>query len=168
MIRLPFGLCDITYGDMQMSTLADAVTFEAVPIYTKLYGGQGEKFFMFGDYEVSLNVYLAEESLQNLTLAIPHLQPYANGGFYDNPLKVDRTGKPLIIHPRIHGEDREFDLVIMRAIVDPENPFQKVYGKDADKYHVRFIGLPSKQLDDESKYKSYFYFGDWQASGVLS
>lgn len=168
MIKLPFGLCDVTYGDTNLTTLqADAAVFEATPHYKKMYGGKMEPFYLLQSYDVSFTLSLAEESYQNLTLAMPQLQAYSKGGYFDNPSRVDTSGMPLIIHPKVHGDDRYFDIVILRAIPDPENPFTKTYGKQADKYNVKFIGLPSKQVNDE-KYSSYFYIGDWQASGVIA
>jgi hypothetical protein len=164
-IKIPIGLCEITYGDTVLKRFADKAQFQAIPTYKKMYKGFEDRAYLLEAYEVSLTLSLTEETYQNLLLAIPHLQQYQEG-YYDNPSKVDTMGKTLIIHPLQAGNSKEYDIVIFRAIPDPEQLFTRTYDKKQDSISVKFIGLPGKQINGE-KFKSYFFIGDWQTSGVI-
>lgn len=165
-LRLPIGLCEVTYGDLTLNRFANSSVFNVMPKYKKLTGSFQEPVYILESYAVSLSLSLTFEIFENLKLAIPSLQEYDNGGFYDNPLNVNTEGKTLIIHPTDSGDSKEFDIVVFRAILDPENPYKRIYDKKQDQISVNFVGLPGKQLSNNT-WKSYFYIGDWEASGVI-
>ncbi len=164
-IKFSIGLCEVTYGDMTLTYLADKCVFSAIPKYQKVYGGKGKAIqkYLLDEYNVSLDLSLHEESYNNLKLALSHESN--ENGFYATPQNVDTTGKPLIIHPKQKGESKEHDIVVFRAIVDPEQEFIKVYDKKLDNLQLRFIGVPMDKGDSELL--RYFYIGDWEAEGVI-
>jgi hypothetical protein len=166
-IRLPYGLCDITYDGKTYSNLADEAEFQVIPKYQKLKigNGLGEFKYLLEDYYVSLSVVLTEENYETLKLANPSLQNYG-GGFYDDPTRVNGEGKPLIIHPSNVDESiKDYDITIFRAVIDPESPYNRIFSKGIDKVRVNFIGKPYITLGN-SKFKSYFFIGDTQKAGV--
>lgn len=162
-IRLPYGLCKVTYDGEQLEYLADKVVFEARPKYQTLKVGKGEKRFLLEDYEVSLTMSLSNEQYETLKLANPSLQDHEHG-MYDNPSAVNKKGKKLTIHPYEAGESKEFDLTIFSAIVDPKQPYIRTYDKKMDKVRIRFLGQPARQMSD-SKFKSYYFIGDVEKVG---
>jgi hypothetical protein len=166
--HLPFGLCEVTYDNTKLGIFADKAEFNAVPSYEKLFGGAGKSktFYILKNYQVLLNLALQEETYENMKLAFPALQT-DEYGMYDNPAKVDTTGKTLTIHPIESGDNLEYDITIFSAYIDPEKPYKRVYDKEKDSLIVRFKANPAKQFTGET-FKSYFYIGDAVKAGVIS
>jgi hypothetical protein len=165
-IRIPYGQCEITYGDTKLKYLAEAVEFNAVPEYEKYSYGQFQIAYLLKNYTVTLDLELQEETYENMKLSFAGFKEDELGGMYDDPSNVDTTGKLLTIHPLESGNSKEFDLTIFRAIVDPEHTYKRVYGKEKDTISVRFIGLPTKPFGD-GHFKSAFYIGDAEKAGVI-
>jgi hypothetical protein len=165
-IHIPIGLCSIKFGNDSINYLADKAEFNAIPTYKKLKKGQFENCYLLEDYSVTFSIFLSEESYKNIQLSSPFLQKASNG-LYDNPNKVNLKGLPVIIHPLDSGDSKEYDIVIFNAIVDPENPYTRIYDKGMDRLNVKFIGLPGKSFNNQI-FKSYFYIGDWEQAGVLN
>ncbi|UNC92712.1 hypothetical protein [Candidatus Contubernalis alkaliaceticus] len=163
-IRIPIGLCKLIYGTQTLNNLADRAVFQAIPKYKQLFGGKGNttQKYLLEKYDVSMIVSLTEENYDTLKLSIPYLETYEQG-FYDNPNNPNMEGKPLIIHPSEAGETKEYDIVILDAILNPEKPFVRTYDKRVDKINVHFLGRPVMRNDK----LSYFFIGDWDSSGVL-
>ncbi|MBU9714419.1 hypothetical protein [Evansella tamaricis] len=159
-IRLPIGLCQVTYDGVSLSPLAEKVVFEAIPKYQELKGGQMQTFYLFEDYKVMLTMSISNETYETMKLSNPGLQDHEHG-LYDNPAKIERDGKQITIHPYDAGESKEYDITIFSAIPDPNIPFKKTYDKRQDKVRLRFIGQPSKSFDD-NKLKSYYFIGDYE------
>jgi len=163
-IRIPIGLCDVTYDGVTHTNLADEAMFEAKPTYQTLKGGQFNKHYILEDYRVSFELYLSEESYDTLKLANPSLKEY-NGGLYDNPSNVNQNGKQLVIHPSEAGESKDYDITIFSAIIDPKQPYSKTYKKGLDMVKVRFLGQPDKNING-NEFKSYYFIGDTVEAGV--
>jgi hypothetical protein len=166
--NIPFGLCEITYGDIILPSMGSEGFFQAIPKYQKIIGGKfnNTKGYLFEQYDVSFEVSFEQESIELLQLYMPSLQSDGNG-LYDSPGKVNMDTKKLVIHPySVIG--KETDICIWNAIIDPETGFQKVYGKETNKYKVKFIGNPVKNHSDANIVNSYFYIGDWSKVGVTN
>lgn len=156
-IRIPYGLCDITYGDKQLKFFADKASFRAIPKYEKVNGGFLNEItqYYLVDYEVSLSVVLESEDYETLMMHYPSL--VSDGiGLFDNPSNVNTDGQLLTIHSR--GEtSRDYDINILNAYISPENGFKRVFGKEKDKFEIIFIGKPSQHFQLKN---SFFYIGD--------
>ncbi len=164
-MNIPLGLCDITYDGVTHSNLASEAIFKAQPTYEVIPYGVMQKDYILTDYKVTLDFALSEESYQTLKLANASLVDDGNG-MYDNPSRDDLTdGKPLIIHPVYLGENKEYDITIFSAYVDPEKSFERTYSKGLDMIEVRFIGQPAHQFDNNG-FNSHFYIGDAEKAGV--
>ncbi|AIF45431.1 hypothetical protein [Virgibacillus sp. SK37] len=163
-LRIPVGLCDITYDGKTYSNLGSEALFETDKKYKKMNHGQQQIKYMLEEYVVSLTLSLSEENYETLKLADQSLKDYS-GGLYDNPSKIDYDGKELIIHPVESGNDKTYDIVIFKAIVDPENPMIRTFSKGADTINIRFLGQPSKQIAGNT-FKSYYFIGDPVKAGV--
>ena len=165
-IRIPFGACDITYGDVILPTMADEAVFQAIPSYSPLYGGAGNTIqkYILESYEVTFTVLINHESYETLKLHSPTLKNHVNG-LYDNASDVDMTGKRLVIHPQGNGDSKEFDLCIWDAYVSPETGFTRTFKKEADTFEIKFVGKPTNLIDDGN---SYFFIGDWEQAGVIN
>jgi hypothetical protein len=162
-LNLPFGLCEITYGDITLPSMGSEGTFSAIPKYQKVIGGRmnSETNYLLEEYNVSFEVSFEQESVELLQLYMPSLQSEGNG-LYDNPNKVNIDTRRLVIHPYT-ANGKETDICIWNAYIDPETGFQKIFGKDTNKYKVKFIGKPNK---GGNVVNSYFYIGDWSKVGV--
>lgn len=163
-IRIPVGLCDVTYNDVTYQSLASEAVFEVAPSYQTVKVGALGKMYLLEDYEVSLTIALTEESYNTLKLSNPALKDY-KGGLYDNPALVNQQGKRLIIHPVNAGNSKEYDITIFNAIIDPENGFTRTYQKGVDMINVRFIGQPGKSIN-ENVFQSFYFIGDTAEAGV--
>ncbi|WP_163581112.1 hypothetical protein [Gracilibacillus saliphilus] len=163
-MKLPYGLCDVTYNGITYKNLASESTFNAEPTYEILKGGIGKKFYFLTDYQVSLDIELNEENYDTLKLSNPALKDY-NNGLYDKPTNVNPVGKLLTIHPVDAGHNKKYDITIFKAIIDPEKGFDRTFGKELDTIKVRFIGKPAKNINREI-FKSYFFIGDLDQAGV--
>ncbi len=161
-IRIPLGLCEVSYDGQQIKYLADKVVFEAKPKYQTMQAGQG-KGYILEDYEVSLTMSVSNELYETMKLANPSLIDHAHGMF-DNPTEVNKKGKQLTIHPYEAGDSKKYDITIFSAIVDPKQPYIRAFDKKMDKVKIRFLGQPSKQMSD-SKFKSYYFIGDVEKVG---
>ncbi|MEB1806598.1 MAG: hypothetical protein LPK26_04695 [Bacillaceae bacterium] len=165
-IRLPIGLCEITYDGVKLSNLADKVVFEAIPKYQKLRAGKMVKRYLLEDYNVSLTMSISNETYQTMKLANPALKDHEHG-LYDNPSGVQRQGKQITIHPYHAGDSKEYDITIFSAIPDPEQPYVRTYDKKQDKVNIRFIGQPSKSFEGEDLFKSFYFIGDYESVEVM-
>lgn len=163
-IRVPLGVCDVTFQEQTYFQLADAAVFEAIPTYDNVRAGQFQKLYMVTDYVVSLDLMLNDENYNTLKLSYPALQDYKNG-LYDNPAKVNYHGEPLVIHPVEAGESKEYDITIFSAILDPEKGYTRTYSKGLDMVSIRFLGQPAKRFEGNA-FKSYFFIGDTDEAGV--
>jgi hypothetical protein len=163
--NLSFGLCEITYGDVILPSLGDQGVFSAIPKYLKLNGGKNNVIqkYLLQEYEVSFEVMFDKEAIEMMQYYMPTLQSYKNG-FYDSANNVAMDSKQLIIHPYLANTSKQYDICIWNAIIDPETGFQRTYGKEINKYKVKFIGNPVKNNAD--LVNSYFYIGDWSQVGV--
>lgn len=166
-LRIPFGLCDVIFDGVSLTNLADKAVFQAIPSYKKLHGGKGNtiKRYLLEDYKVSMTLSLTNESYETFKLTSPSLKDFSNG-LYDNPSKVDISGKVLTIHPRFVGNIKDYDITLFSAIVDPEQSFVRTYDKNLDKFEIKFIGQPAKDINNEG-FNSYFYIGDAEKAGVI-
>ena len=156
-INIPFGLCQITYGDINLPIQADEAIFEAIPTYKKIRGGVLGKSvqYLLADYDVTFDVSFNKENYDILKLHYPVLNDL-NDGLVDNPNRVDTTGKRLVIHP-LGTDSKEYDLTIFKAYIEPMT-FRREYKKETDKFNVKFVGKPvvfNRKLEH-----SYFYIGD--------
>jgi hypothetical protein len=163
-MRIPIGLCDVTYNGITHTALADEAIFEAKPKYSIVRKGQMEKIPLLEDYDVSLQLYLHEETYETMKLANPSLHDY-NGGLFDDPTKVNLIGKQLTIHPAEAGDSKEYDITLFSAILDYEQSYKRVFRKGIDTISIRFLGQPSKQING-NKFKSYYFIGDVVGAGV--
>lgn len=158
-IKIPFGLCEITYGGKELSIQADGANFEAIPTYEVVNGGALNTYtkYFLTEYDVRFTAYLQSQDYESLMFHYPNLKQHEHG-LYDDASNVDTTGNRLIVHPQ--GEDsKEYDLCIWDAYISPEEGFSRTYGKEADKFQVTIIGKPVK--DVEGLNNSYFFIGDW-------
>jgi len=55
-IRIPFGLCDITFDGMTHSNMASEAVFEVEPTYEKVRFSQMQNKYFLTDYIVSLDL----------------------------------------------------------------------------------------------------------------
>ncbi|WP_373892772.1 hypothetical protein [Virgibacillus sp. CBA3643] len=163
-MRVPIGVCDVVFRGQTYFQLADAAVFEAMPTYETLSMGQFEKRHILSDYLVSLDLSLNDENYDTLKLAYPALKDYG-AGLYDNPSMVNYEGEPLIIHPISMGDDKEYDITIFSAILDPEKGLTRTYAKGVDAISIRFLGQPSEKING-NKFKSYFFIGDTEGAGI--
>lgn len=162
-IKIPFGLCSITYGDEKLPAMADEGVFSAIPTYVPMHGGalNSVQGYILESYDVRFTVSINSESYEALKLHMQTLQSHEHG-LYDNPSKVSMEGKQLIIHPYA-VEDRELDICIWNAYISPETGFNRTFKKEVDQFEITFIGKPVKN----GKLKnSYFFIGDWLEAGV--
>lgn len=162
-IKIPFGLCSITYDGVKLPSLADEATFSAVPTYTKLFAGalNNEHRYILESYEVTLTVRVNDESYK--TLKLMNMKSHENG-MYDSMSNVDTSGKKLVIHPE--GTDsKDFDICIWKAYISPETGFNRIYKKEVDEFEVVFIGKMITHHTDSQLNNSYFFIGDWEKVG---
>jgi hypothetical protein len=165
---ISIGLCEITYGDSILPSLGDQGVFKALPTYDVVSGGKfntTQEYFL-KKYDVSFEVSFDQEALEMMPFYMPTLiNDEANNGYYDNPQKVSMSSNKLIIHPYLAKNSKQFDICIWDAFIDPETGIQRVYGKDTNKYKVRFIGKPVIEHTNPKFVDSYFYIGDWSKVG---
>lgn len=162
--NIRFGFCDVTYNGITYNNLADKAVFQAIPTYTKMFGGSPKKtYYLLEEYTVSLTLSLNFESYETLKLSFPAFKDYQNG-MYDAPNKVNEEGTLLTIHPRSYGSNKNFDITMFLAIVDPEMGFNRTFDKSLDKINVRFLGQPSKKINEDN---TYFFIGDAMKAGVI-
>lgn len=164
-IFLPIGLCDIKYGNQTIFQGSDA-TFSAVPKYAIASYGHGlsDKRYFLGSYTVSFEVSVERETYETLCFSIPNIKKHEHG-FFDNPSKVDTQGKRLVIHPYHAGENREYDICIWEAYIDPEMEVRRVFGKRVNSMPIRFLAKRVKEHKDRHITDSYFFIGDWSKVG---
>ncbi|WP_416147896.1 hypothetical protein ACM26V_16835 [Salipaludibacillus sp. HK11] len=160
-LNIPFGLCSITYGDMQLPFIADEAVFTAIPIYQNMFGGvlNATQNYILIDYQVSFTVSIDSESYNTLKLHMPTLQKHKHG-LYDSASNVDMTGKQLVIHPKIN-DTRDYDICIWEAYISPKTEFKRTFKKDADKFEITFKGKRVNDHNDPNLIESYFFIGDW-------
>jgi hypothetical protein len=168
-IRWVYGLCDVTWNthNFNQYKLSGEVTFNAIPKYQKIFGGKGNtvKGYLLESYDVNLSLSIDSETYNTLKLAIPHFDETVNG-FYDNPSNVNMVGSPLVVHPYRSGVSKEYDITILSAYLDPEQPYERVYDKRKSTIELKFIGQPVER--DYGQIQSYFFIGDWEAEGILN
>jgi len=165
-IKIPFGLCSITYDGVRLPSMADEGVFSAVPTYMKMFGGalNSTQDYILESYEVTFTVSINHESYESLKLHMQTLQSHEHG-LYDNPSNVNTKGKRLVIHP--YGSDsKEFDICIWEAYISPETGFNRTFKKEADAFEITFIGKPAKNHTDNKLMNSYFFIGDWEKAGA--
>jgi hypothetical protein len=164
--NIPFGLCEITFGDITLPSMGSEGTFSAIPKYKKIFGGRlnSETKYLLEQYDVTFEVSFEQESIELLQLYMPSLRSDENG-LYDKPSSLNLETNKLVIHPYT-ATNKETDICIWNAYIDPETGFQKKYGKDTNKYKVKFIGKIVKTHTDSNIINSFFYIGDWSKVGV--
>jgi hypothetical protein len=162
-IKIPYGLCEITYGDKKLSIQADGAVFEAIPTYEVMNGGALNTYtkYFLTEYDVRFTAYLQSEDYESLMLHYPNLKQHKYG-LYDDASNVDTTGSRLIVHPK-NLASLDYDLCIWDAYISPENGFTRNYNKETDKFEVAFVGKPVKDMGELDK--SYFFIGNWSEVG---
>ncbi|WP_391115990.1 hypothetical protein [Psychrobacillus sp. L3] len=163
-IKIPFGLCEITYDDMKLPAMADEGVFSAIPTYTKMFGGalNDVNGYILESYEVTFKVSVNDESYETLKL-MQTLETHEDG-LYDDPSNFDIEGKRLIIHP-FDAVDKEFDICIWNAYISPETGFKRTYKKETDEFEIVFIGTRVKNKSNPHMNNTYFFIGDWEKVG---
>jgi hypothetical protein len=164
--NLSVGLCEVTFGNTILPSMGSEGTFQAIPTYSKVYGGRNQiKKYLLEKFDVSFEVSFDKESIEMMKIYMPTLISYENG-LYDNPQNVSLSKNQLVIHPYTANTSKQYDICIWNAYIDPETGFQRVYGKETNKYKVKFIGKAVKSHTDTNIVDSYFYIGDWSKVGV--
>jgi hypothetical protein len=185
-MNLSIGLCEITYGDIILPSMGSEGKFQAIPKYRKMFGGKlnSTQRYLLEQYDVSFEVEFDMEAIEVMKFYMPTLQNHQtinesydtgdpdfgiintyNDGYYDNPQNVDMSKNRLVIHPYTANSSKQYDICIWRAYIDPETGFQRVYGKETNKYKVKFIGTVVDNHADPNIINSYFYIGDWSKVG---
>lgn len=164
-IRIPFGLCEITYDSVRLPSMADEGIFSATPSYIKMFGGalNSTQGYILENYEVKFTVPICAENYDYLKLHMPTLQNHEHG-LFDNPSKLNIEGKKLIIHP-MGVDNKEYDICIWNAYISPETAFNRIFKKEVDEFEVTFIGKPIGGNFDSKLKNSYFFIGDWEKAG---
>lgn len=165
-INLLNAIIDEYKNLIELKYFANTVQFNAIPTYKKYSYGKMQTGYLLEKYDVYVDIELEEETYQNMQFAYQGFKKDTQGNLYDDPSKIDMTGKLLTIHPLKSGDSKEFDLNIFNVIVDPENPYKRVYGKEKDTIKIRFLGQKGKKIDNND-FSSYFYIGDAQTAGVI-
>lgn len=165
-IRIPFGLCEITYDGVRLPAMADEGIFSAVPTYKKILGGAlgSVQGYILESYDVTFTVSVNDESYD--TLKMMHRLKEHEHGLYDDPSHVDISGKQLIIHP-FGAKSKEFDICIWNAFISPETGFNRTFKKEVDGFEIVFIGKAEEQIFDDKLKKSYFFIGDWEKAAEV-
>lgn len=159
-LNIPFGLCQLTYGEDVLPGMGSEGIFSAIPTYKKLFGGavNTTQKYILQDFKVSFEVSFNHYDYDMLKMYMPTLQSDSRArGLYDSSQSVSMTTKPLIIHPYEAGESREYDINIFAAYIDPETEFKRTFGKQIDKFTVKFIGTPYENPEFDN---FYFLIGD--------
>lgn len=165
-LKIPFGLCEITYDGVKLPAMASEGIFSAVPTYMKMFGGalNNTRGYMLESYDVTFTVSINDESYNSLKLHMQTLQSHEHG-LFDNPSKVNMKGNNLVIHPYGNGNSKEFDICIWDAYISPEVEFNRTFKKEVDEFQVIFIGKSVESHTDSKLVNSYFFIGDWSEAG---
>lgn len=164
MNHIPIGLCDITINGETYYSLGDDAYFRVQPAYETYRYGKMQKGYILSDYVVSFEFSLDQINYDVLKMAMS-LQEYENG-FYDDPSAINfEHGKQVIIHPVDLGDNKDYDITLFSAIVDPEQELEKVYSKSVNPIRIRLIALPHKSFKD-SNFNSHYFIGDAEKAGV--
>lgn len=166
-MSLSIGICDITIDGNTYYNLGSDAIFTAQPTYETYRYGKMKKGYILLDYFVALDFTLSHENYDILKMALPALRDFESG-LYDNPSNINyEYGKQVIIHPVDLGESKEYDITLFNAIPDPEQEFEKIYGKGVNPISIRLLALPTKKFED-NEFNSYFFIGDAEKAGVIN
>ncbi|WP_404403803.1 hypothetical protein [Jeotgalibacillus malaysiensis] len=161
---IPFGLCDITFGQQQLKAIGSEGIFSSVSKFEELRGGQGNEIvnFIESNNEVKFTISLTDASKESLKLYMSNLTDY-KGGLLDTGFN-GLNSAPLIIHPRDAGESKEYDICIFNAYISPKTPFERIYDKSTVPFNIEFV---ARKTNIEN-FKSKFFIGDWSELGVMN
>lgn len=174
--RIPFGLADITVGEGENAVKFDGkeeFQFEGgeltfTPILSDIVIGDfGESIYdqRITGYEGSLTISGAQETLENLKLAMSYLDEITNAetgepsGFMDAKIgtSMRSRAKKITIHPRVMGDDRSLDITIYKMASNGE--YTRSYANEQGSIPMTFAMYPRDGLD-VSKPGNFFYIGE--------
>lgn len=162
---VPIGLCDITIDGETYYSLGDDAYFRVQPTYETYRYGKMQKGYILTDYVVSFEFSLEQVNYDVLKMAMS-VHEYGNG-LYDDPSSINfQEGKQVIIHPVDLGNNKDYDITLFSAIVDPEQEFEKVYGRGVNPISIRLIALPHRSFNG-SNFNSFYFIGDAEKAGVI-
>lgn len=175
-INIDMGLCEIRYGDTIFPSMASDGVFQVIPKYKIVKGGIYNEIqgYLLEEYEVSFEASFNHDVREMMQFYLPQMKdhnpeeaPYVTHGLLDDPSKIKINPQQLIIHP-YKATNRESDICIWNAFIDPETSYKKVFGKEVNKFNVRFIGKRILNHIDSSMIGSYFYMGDWMQVSMIT
>ncbi|MFD2924168.1 hypothetical protein [Halobacillus naozhouensis] len=173
--KIPFGLADVTIGED-----TDAIHFDGKEEF-QFEGGEltftpilqditvadfGESVFdqRVTGYEGSLSLSGAQETLQNLKLAMSYMEEITDAttsevtGLMDGKIGTSMRSKAqkITIHPRIMGTDTSLDIVVYKMASNGE--YTRSYANEQGSIPMQFTMYPRDGLD-VSKPGNFFYVG---------
>lgn len=168
--RIPFGYATVIIGEGENEVRFDGaeefqvdggeLTFS--PLLADIQIGDfGESIYdqRITGYEGSLTLNAAQETFENLQLAMSYMQEIENGeGLMDSPVGTSMRSKAqkVRIHPRIMGDDDSLDIVVYKMASAGE--YTRSYANEQGSIPMNFTMYPRDGME-ATEPGNFFYIG---------